>query len=303
MPMTAHPSRLLRVSLTVSDLPRAIAFYTEALGFTHFAGPSAAPAALLAALELPGRSADLARLHLGREEIELVQFARPGRPYPPDSTAADLWFQHVAIVASDMPAAYARVLSNGSASAITRGAPQSLPASSGGVTAWKFRDFDGHPLELIAFPPGGPEVWREGRRDALTLGIDHSAISVADAAASVAFYGSRLGFAPRRRQENRGREQDRLDGLVAARAEVVTLASSRCPTPHLELLAYSTPIGRPIPRGMRSDDIAATRLVCTPPRAPSPAGSGEHPRAAASQADRALIRDPDGHLILLASED
>lgn len=35
-----------------------------------------------------------------------------------------------------------------------------LPESSGGVTAFKFRDPDGHPLELLAFPDGKvPSRW------------------------------------------------------------------------------------------------------------------------------------------------
>lgn len=303
--MTARPLRLHHVDLTVSDLPRAIAFYTQALGFTALAGPRPVPAALLAALKLPGRSARLARLRLGEEEMGLIEFAPPGHPYPPDSTATDIWFQHFAVVASDMPAAYARVVSNGDAHAITEGGPQRLPASSGGVTAWKFRDFDGHPLELIAFPPeGGPEVWRGMPRSAVTLGIDHSAISVADAAASIAFYETRLGFTPRTRQENYGKEQDRLDGLSGAHTEVVTLTSTVSATPHVELLAYSAPIGRPIPGTTRPDDVAATRLVCTAARTPISPGSGERRTPSTTNHENlALIRDPDGHLILLPSED
>ena len=46
---------------------------------------------------------------------------------------------------------------------ISEGGPQLLPPSNGAVRAFKFRDPDGHPLELIWFPPGqGRAVWHAG---------------------------------------------------------------------------------------------------------------------------------------------
>ncbi|MGB8684208.1 MAG: hypothetical protein WCD12_15080, partial [Candidatus Binatus sp.] len=60
------------------------------------------------------------------------------------------------------------------------------------VTALKFRDPEGHPLELIAFPPDDtPAKWQRSST-AECLGIDHSAISVAVTERSVKFY-ERLG--------------------------------------------------------------------------------------------------------------
>jgi Glyoxalase/Bleomycin resistance protein/Dioxygenase superfamily len=84
-------------------------------------------------------------------------------------------------------------LTNGSRrsrSPISRYGPQRLLS---GIVAFKFRDPD--LLELIQFPR--PDLRTEG-------GIDHSAISVADAERSIAFYAERLGLSLQSRQVNRG---------------------------------------------------------------------------------------------------
>ena len=99
----------------------------------------------------------------GSEKIELIQ--RAGRPIPADSRSNDLWFQHLAIVVSDIDKAYAAVRHAG-AMPISR-QPQLLPAwnpNVGGIRAVYFRDPDGHPLELIQFPPDkGEPRWQEKR--------------------------------------------------------------------------------------------------------------------------------------------
>ena len=132
-----------------------------------------------------------------------------------------------------MPGAFAR-LARFAAAAISCGGPQLLPHRSGGATAYKFRDPDGHPLELIRFA------------DAVAGGIDHSAIAVTDAGRSIEFYRDRLGLTVGARQVNTGPEQDRLDGLTGAEVDVVAL-EPRQATPHVELLAYRTPPCRPMP--------------------------------------------------------
>lgn len=304
--------RLLRVGLTVPDLARTAAFYVEALGFAAAESAREAPPGLAGALGLEDARITLQRLRLGTQEIELAEFDPPGQPYPVASTSYDLWFQHIAIVVGDMAAAHARVVAHGGAAAITQGGPQRLPPSSGGVTAWKFRDPDGHPLELIAFPPGGgPEAWRHIARNALTLGIDHSAISVADAGRSAAFYEGVLGFSRGSRQVNRGPEQERLDAAPGAVVDVVALDPAAAPTPHIELLGYRVPRGRPIPPGGgHANDVAASRLVLQVEGVDALAevlGGQERlrlvsPRVAAlpDGTRAALARDPDGHLLLLA---
>ena len=302
--------RLLRVSLTVADLSRVQAFYQEALGFAPAGAVIEADPAWARVL---GAATDArvrtVRLRLGAQEIELVEFDPPGRPYPPGSTSCDLWFQHVAVVVGDMAAAHARVVAHGGATAISAGGPQRLPASSGGVTAWKFRDPEGHPVELIAFPPGtGPEAWRDIDRSALTVGLDHSAISVADAGRSTAFYEGVLGLSRVSRQVNRGPAQERLDGLPGGDVvDVVALRPSVVPTPHIELLGYRVPRGRPAPDRL-ARDVAAERLVLQVEDLPSLLGALEaagfpaasrDPVPLAEGSPAALAHDPDRHALVL----
>ncbi|MGH7079059.1 MAG: VOC family protein [Acetobacteraceae bacterium] len=299
--MSGHPIRLDHVGLTVADLTRTAEFYVDALGFERVGGPRSVSSDFMTTIGLGKKHATAQRLRLGLQEIELVAFGPPGRPYPEGSTAADLWFQHLAIVTNDMANAYARVKANGTATAITQFGPQLLPPASGGVTAWKFRDPDGHPLELIQFPPGGgPAVWHDAPPHTATIGIDHSAISVADIARSTAFYEGVLGLVPGPPQINRGMAQERLDAVPDATAGVAALTPPGAATPHLELLGYLTPRGRAMPSDMRADDIAASRLVFAvhdPTMFASTAGA--EPTSPSPEKSRLLLRDPDGHFIVL----
>ncbi len=153
--------RILRISRVVSDLGRAEAFYRDGLGFQAIARGRPGKAAL-AALGLGDADAEEVVMRLGTQDIALVRFTVPGRPYPRDSRSDDLWFQHLAIVVDDMDVAYARLCAHGEWRPISEAGPQLLPPSNGAVRAFKFRDPDGHPLELIWFPPGqGRAVWHE----------------------------------------------------------------------------------------------------------------------------------------------
>src|SRR6516164_8420191 len=230
------------IMIPVSRLDRAVAFYTGALSFV--AGKPEASSGLV--------------LHLGKEKIELMQ--RAGRPIPADSRSNDLWFQHLAIVVSDIDKAYAAVLRAG-AMPISKG-PQLLPASNpnaAGIRAVYFRDPDGHPLELIQFPPGkGEPRWQE--RDRIFLGIDHSAIAVSDTDQSLAFYRDRLGLRIAGTSENWGIEQERLSGVPGAHVRITTLRATG--GPGVELLDYLTPTdGRPMPVDTTADDLWTEEIV------------------------------------------
>jgi catechol 2,3-dioxygenase-like lactoylglutathione lyase family enzyme len=217
----------------VSDLARAVRFYADALGFVD-AGQADAPALLATAWGVAPSAA--VRMRLGGQSLLLAACGHV--PQPPDAGADDLRFQHLAVIAGDMRAAWQRVEDQGPVQAISRGGPQLLPASSGGVTAIKFRDPDGHPLELLGFPAHAvPPQWARAGAG-LTLGIDHSAIAVADAPASIEFYRHHLGLRLGSRQVNQGPEQARLDGLAEPRVDVVALAPAEASSPHLELLGY-----------------------------------------------------------------
>ena len=225
-------------------------------------------ASLTGVLCIPPGRGRRSLLRLGRERIELLEFTdSAGRPYPPGSTSTDLWFQHMAIVVSDMKHAHRRVMANRRFRPISRNGPVRLPDSSGGVTAFKFRDHDGHPLELLAFPEGrGPGDWCGSDGSGFLggfpgfLGVDHTAIAVSDSARSTRFFRSVFGFGVGTGTENRGPEQADLDDVDGVRVSVTRLAPD-LPAPRLELLRYHAGTRRAIPRDTGSNDIVATHSV------------------------------------------
>jgi catechol 2,3-dioxygenase-like lactoylglutathione lyase family enzyme len=267
--VTPRVTAIVAFRLVTRAPDRLVAFYAG-LGFA--AGDAEPiPAAEMALLGLHG-GGSRRTLRLGDQRVELDCFDNPGRPYPPDVTGADSRFQHLALVTEDAAAAWSRACTLG-ATTISVGGPLTLPPASGGVTAIKFRDPEGHPLELLQFPRGSRWIGSG------LLGIDHSAISVTDVDAARAFYEA-LGLSTQGRTLNRGASQAALDGLVGAEVDVLALMPlvSR---PHLELLGYRTPLPRRAER-LAANDVAATRIVWS--------------------ADRhASLRDPDGHLHLLTT--
>ena len=294
--------RLLRIERNTADLERALAFHRDALGFRVGAANAAPPAWTL----LPGlcdTAPRCAYLSLGAQTLVLTEFPNAA-PYPKEYASNDLCFQHCAVVVDDMHAACDRVMRHG-ATPITRDGPQTLPPSTGSVTAFKFRDPDGHPLELIAFPNGaGDPVWQSARTDGPTSGIDHSAISVADVTCSVLFY-ELLGLHVAARGVNRGVEQDRLDDLVDVEVDVVALEGT-VRTPHLELLGYRRPPGR-TNASIRLAAIAVDRPIWQANNVDVLLGAltdGDFTDAIVASgfiggATVALLRDPDGHVLVL----
>ena len=243
--------------LVTADLGRLTRFYRDVLGF---AAETAAQPIAAGEMELLGLAGEGKRqiLSIGGQIVALDEFEAAGRPYPGDSNAASLWFQHLALVVVDIAEAHARLRD---AAPISVAGPQHLPKESGGAHAFKFRDPDGHPLELLQFPPGGmPTTWQD--RSALptqiALGIDHSAISVGDDDVSIGFYTA-LGLKPGKGPHNKGLAQARLDGLKNAKVGVTPMVPRIAP-PHLELLAYDVP-RPPLVTPLQPNDIAATRIV------------------------------------------
>jgi catechol 2,3-dioxygenase-like lactoylglutathione lyase family enzyme len=304
--MTVGIMRLLRVGLNVSDLDRSSAFYRDALGFS-IVGRQSYQRIAGHRIASDGVHVSTQRVTLGGQEIELRQFDLPGAPYPADSTASDLWFQHCAIVAQDMAAAYDR-LERYRPVSITQGGPQKLPPAAGSVVAYKFRDPDGHPLELIHFPLGsGDERW-QAKSPMPTMGIDHSALSVSDAARSIAFYQA-LGMSMTSRQTNTGPAQNRLDGLLDVSVDVIAMSPAETHTPHIELLSYNNPRGRDAPLSAACSDIAGSSLIFgvadLAALIQQLASTGispvlivnDEPGVASAQ-----LRDPDGHLIHFLQE-
>ena len=282
-------ARLARLEFNSRE-PQALArFYIKALGFELLGMPR------------PGFGQDAAlMLRLGNEMIQLKQARPSARPYPAGVPGWSPLFQHIAIVVSDMNAAYEQLRASPGWTAISTEGPVRLPKSSGGVSAFKFRDPEGHPLEMLAYPEDDmPEHWARVGPDTPYRGIDHTAISVADTARSVAFYAA-LGFKRQGGSYNRGIEQSRLDGIEAADVEVTSLVIPDAPHPHLELLCYRGLFGHSS-SSAEPADIAATRTVL---EGLSPLYFGNltarHQELRLSSCDNdgfVLLRDPDGHLI------
>jgi catechol 2,3-dioxygenase-like lactoylglutathione lyase family enzyme len=167
------------------------------------------------------------RLILGDCEIELAQACKP---YPGDIAGNDPRFQHFAIVVADMDLATASLSRMNGWKPISVNGPERLPIESGGVTAFNFRDPEGHPPEFRFFPPESqPKKWNF--KPHLFKGIDHTALAVVDPASSISFY-QKLGFVLAARHVNHGLEQQRLDGFEATQnveVEVLSLALERGP--------------------------------------------------------------------------
>jgi catechol 2,3-dioxygenase-like lactoylglutathione lyase family enzyme len=296
--------RIRRVSLVVGDLAAMAAFYRQSFGFEVVGQEFDSGPALAQLLNLPEVRTSSTTLRLGCDELELTGYEPTGRDYPQGSTAADLWFQHIAIVVADMDKAYGVLRRGGAMTPISKDGPERLPPNTGSVTAFKFRDPEGHPVELSMFPPGvGAERWREPDASGNCLGIDHSALSVADPARSLAFYAEALGMSVIGRSLNRGPEQDRLDGLSCDGVDIVALQPADPASPHIELLGYPQP--RRSGRRLRPNDIAATRLDFQVADLP---GTVDRLRTAGARfvspgavtlatGPTALVADPDGHLL------
>jgi len=292
---------IVNISRVVSNLGRAESFYRSALGFSTVSSGPVDPE-VLKAFGAGERSAHEVRMHIGQEELVLVQFDPTGRDYPAGSRSNDLWFQHLAIIVSDMDAGYARLRSRDGWQPISTDGPATLPASSGGVRAFKFRDPDGHPLELLWLPPSrGRPIWHERARAAPSdepfLGIDHSALAVSSTRRSLAFYRS-LGLQIAERSLNGGPAQSRLDALNPARVRVTGLRPASTAGPGLELLAY-----RPSGRARESCSSVTDLSTDWTTLSAVMAGSMNDGTAAAPPLLRktTALSDPDGHRVVLVN--
>jgi catechol 2,3-dioxygenase-like lactoylglutathione lyase family enzyme len=222
-------------------------------------------------------ASDTVVLGFGRARVELKR-TETARSTPAPANATN--FQHFAVVVADMKAAYSHLCAVPGWTAISRAGPERLPASSGGVTAFKFRDPDGHPLELLMFPPGATRyTWRDSV--GLFQGIDHTAITVANTEGSIAFYAE-LGFTVASRGLNRGAEQERMDDIHSPLVEVTALHPPGGAPPHVELLCYLQP-GTIISQ-IGDEHVLATRIILSETRP--------------GLATKVNLVDPDGHRLI-----
>jgi len=291
------------VGITVADADRAAAFYAGTLGFERLADVEVSGPGYDDLTGLTSVRMRVITMRLFDERLELTQYLTPvGRPMPAGSRSHDHWFQHVAIIVSDMDRAYRWLRERGVEG--TSPAPQRLPdwnPSAGGIKAYYFKDPDGHSLEILEFPAGkGDPKWQRpfGR---LFLGIDHTAIVVADTERSLRFYRDRLGFRIVGRSENHGPEQERLNDVAGARLRITTLRAAS--GINVELLEYRAPRdGRPMPSDVRANDLVHwhVTLATDDPEAAARAFGGRMATLGDGTLGfrRAFVaRDPDGHAV------
>lgn len=310
---------VVRIAMTVSNLARAVHFYTQILPFEVVQNNIDRRGEDVDRLfSIEHVSARVARLRLGKEEIELVEY--PGsraRPYAPNFRSNDQVFQHIAIIVSDIDRAFA-ILKANKVRAVSKMGPQRLPdwnKNAGGIRAFYFNDPDRHVVEILQFPPDKGDAKWHARRD-LWLGIDHTAIVSTDTAASLRFYRDGLHLNVVGESLNYGVEQERLNAVTGVRLRITALRGNF--GPGIELLEYLSPRdGVLFPADNRVTDLWHWHVYLVTPdlaavvkRAAVARGYGANGTPpvitalrststlpAASKAAR--VRDPDGHTLVL----
>ena len=299
------------VGITVSDMDRAVDFYSKVLTFEKVSDTEVAGENYEQLEGVFGLRMRVVKMKLGDEAIELTEFLAPkGIPIPVDSRSNDRWFQHIAIIVSDMDKAYASLRQMKVEHASS--GPQTLPEwnkSAAGISAFYFKDPDGHPVEILQFPPDkGLEKWHRPSGK-LFLGIDHTAIVVGDTDASLKFYRDLLGMHVAGESENYGTEQEHLNNVFGAHLRITALRGSN--GPGIELLEYLAPRdGRPFPPNEHANDIVHRETVLVTANAEAAArelgirkASFVSSGVVANQTRQLgfnkafLVRDPDGHAV------
>jgi catechol 2,3-dioxygenase-like lactoylglutathione lyase family enzyme len=304
------------IQMTVADMDRSVEFYSHVLTFEKTSDTEIAGEDVEHLFGVFGARVRVVRMRLGDESIELVQFLAPrGRAIPADSRSNDLWFQHIAIIVSDMDRAYQVLRENRVEHAST--GPQRLPdwnKNAAGIKAFYFKDPDEHPVEILEFPEDkGAAKWHKpnGR---LFLGIDHTAIAVANTETSLKFYRDVLGMRVAGESENYGTEQEHLNNVFGARLRITALRAAT--GPGIEFLEYLTPRdGRPIPADEHANDLVhrETILIALDVEAAAQNFSANKTRFVSSGVvvnpiqqsgtrKAFIVRDPDGHAIEIAAE-
>jgi catechol 2,3-dioxygenase-like lactoylglutathione lyase family enzyme len=298
------------VGLTVSDMDQSVDFFSRVLSFEKVSEVEIASPGYERLQGLFGLRARIVRMKLGDESIVLTEYLTPkGRPIPADSRSNDGWFQHIAIIVSDMDKAYAWLRQNKVEHAST--SPQTLPEwnkNAAGIQAFYFKDPDEHALEILSFPPDkGDAKWHRGPAK-LFIGIDHTAIVVRDTEASLRFYRDTLGMEQVGESENYGVEQEHLNNVFGARLRITAMRAAS--GPGVEFLESLSPRdGRPYPTDARASDLISwqTNFITTSIRdAESRILTGKFHFISPGVVELAdgqtgfqaglSVRDPDGHV-------
>jgi catechol 2,3-dioxygenase-like lactoylglutathione lyase family enzyme len=252
----AQVNKVDAIGITVKEMNRSVKFYSEVLGFkkvsdNEFCGPGYEKLTGVFGLNMR-----VVRMQLGDEFIELTDYLTAGgRSIPEDQKSNDLFFQHIAIVVSDMDKAFQQLKKFNVEYVST--APQTLPvsnAAAAGIKAFYFHDADNHNLELIFFPKGkGNPKW-QSVKEKIFLGIDHTAIGVSSTETSQKFYQDILGIERKGDSWNFGTEQEHLNNVEGASLHITGFRAGT--GPGVEFLQYLKPgPGKNYPADTRADDI------------------------------------------------
>lgn len=256
--LSGDVQRVKMVGFTVADVEREADFFTKVLQFEKVADFRIVGSEYDKMEGVFNANMRIVHLRLGDQVVELTQYVSPptGRPIPVPSYSNDAWFEHMAIVVSDMDAAYKVLQKNNvrqiSAHPIT--IPETNPGAAG-IRAIKFHDPEGHDLELLYYPPGKGEPSFRKPTDKLFLGLSHTAMTVSSTVKGLAFYRDLLGLKVGGSTLNSGVTQEVLDDLFNDTCRVTELMPASTP-PHIEFLDYQTPPGgRPMPTDTRANDL------------------------------------------------
>jgi catechol 2,3-dioxygenase-like lactoylglutathione lyase family enzyme len=309
------------IGFTVADVDREADFFTKVLQFEKVADFRIVGSEYSKMEGVFNANMRIVHLKLGDQIVELTQYVSPptGRPIPVPSYSNDGWFEHMAIVVSDMDAAYKILQENNvqqiSAYPIT--IPQTNPGAAG-IKAIKFHDPERHDLELLYYPPGKGEPSFHKPTNKLFLGLSHTALTVGSTEKGVTFYRDLLGLEVGGFTLNTGATQEVLDNLFNDTCHVTEMMPVSAP-PHIEFLEYKTPTGgRPMPADTRANDLWhwQTSLVTKDIQAlterlrkagvqfitPDVVSIPTEAQAQLGFKKAVLVRDPNGHAIRLIEE-
>lgn len=130
------------IALRVSDLPRAIAFWEEALGARVVAEPALREGPYIERVFGAGVRVTVAHVALDANALELWQFHEPEHAIPPAEQTA-IGQMHFAVQVDDVPAALARVEAAGGRARFP------VTELGGGAHFVYCEDPDGHVFELL----------------------------------------------------------------------------------------------------------------------------------------------------------
>jgi catechol 2,3-dioxygenase-like lactoylglutathione lyase family enzyme len=319
--LSGDVQRIKMIGFTVADVDREAEFFTKVLQFEKIADFRVVGSEYAKMEGVFNANMRIVHLKLGDQVVELTQYVSPstGRPIPVPSYSNDAWFEHMAIVVSDMDAAYKILQENNvrqiSAYPIT--IPQTNPGAAG-IKAIKFNDPEGHDLELLYYPPGKGEPTFQKPTNKLFLGLSHTAMTVDSTEKGVTFYRDLLGLEVGGFTFNTGATQEVLDNLFNDTCRVTEIVAVAAP-PHIEFLEYKTPPGgRPMPADTRANDLWhwQTSLVTKDIQAltdrmravgvqfitPDVVSIPQEAQAQLGFKRAVMVRDPNGHAIRLIEE-